>query len=522
MKVDGWLEKAQFENIASSSPTPTSTGRVYIDTSAPAAAVPRIYNGSAWLPFLLGQSSPLVSQNSGTSVTVNWATGVNQQVVLTGHSIISFQNPQAGQIHTLVVTQKELVPLTTTTPYIFRFNFPDQDSRRMAYQPSGALQSGESQVFSWFYKAAVKAAYATIPATFTAGPATFSTLATGIDVWPGQAKGNNSDPGLLFFGRTSSPFGQSVRTYDEAKFTWTKLDISTPTAAAAQLLGVQYHPAGHTLFGVSGTSPFIQAWTVDIYGVPNQTAYANPGTLPVGAGKCLAVNPSGSHVVVGHATTPFMSVYPLLQVAFGAKVADPSTLPTGSVTGTAWSPVGDYLAVGTGVSPCLQVWAFDAVPSAGSFGAASANPSVLPGGGPAGGVGKPICWHPSGNFIAMGMTASPYFYVVPFNRATGAFGIPLTITAGTGPAATVNCIQFSPCGNYLAMGNSANLFIFDFSAQTISTTPIAYDVAGPGVQVNDIVFSPGGDFIHCALNTTLGVQTFPMPRVAKNYLKLVD
>lgn len=50
MKVDGWLEKAQYENLAGA-PTPASTGRVYCDITAPTAAVPYMYNGTKWIPL---------------------------------------------------------------------------------------------------------------------------------------------------------------------------------------------------------------------------------------------------------------------------------------------------------------------------------------------------------------------------------------------------------------------------------------------------------------------------------------
>lgn len=510
MKVDGWLEKAQFENVASASPTPTPTGRVYADTTVPAATVPRFYNGTAWLPFLLGQSSALVSQNSGTAVTVNWANGLNQQVVLTGHCTISFSNPQAGQIHTLVVTQRA-TETASTTPYMYRFSLPDQITRRMAYQPVSVLQSSESQLYAWFYKAATKAAYATIPGAYGV-PATLpTTLITGIDIFPGGP--------TIFGGRTSSPFGQSLRFYDGgSKFFYQKLDISTPTAAAAQLVAVGYHPDGHTLFGGSGTTPFLQAWGVDVYGVPNQNAYANAGILPAGAVQCLAVHPSGSHVVVGHTTTPFISCYPILSGAFGTKVTNPVSLPAAQVNAVAWSPTGDYLAVASQTSPFIEVYPFD--PNTG-FGTKVSAPGTLPAGGPPGALGKGLSWHPSGSFIAMAMSVSPYFYIVPFNRATAAFGTAIGF-APSGPVAAASCIQFSPCGNYLAMGNTANLFIYDFSAQTIGLAPIAYDGAGPAVQVNDIVIHPSGELITLALNTSPFIVTYPMPRVAKNYLKITD
>ena len=515
MKLYGQLEKAQFESIASTSPTPAARGRFYADISGGSVAVPKFHNGTTWLPFLLGQSSPLVSQNSGTACTVDWSTGLNQQVVLTGHCAISFANPQAGLLHRLVVTQRA-TEFAGTTPYMFRFNLPDQLSRRSSQQPIGVLQSSESQVFTWFYQSAVKPAYATIPGGYGNPPTLPATLITGLDLHPNPALN------LLAGGRTSSPFTQSLRYFDGGpKFYWGKTDPSTPTAAAAQVVALAYHPDGHTLFCASGTSPFIQAFFLDQFGVPNQFTYANPGTLPAGAGQCIAVHPSGSHVVIGHTTTPFMSAYPSNSGVFGPKLSNPATLPAAQVNAAAFSPQGDYLAVGSQTTPFLQVYPFD--PFTG-FGTILSNPGTLPAGGPPGALGKDIAWHPAGTFIAMGMSTSPYLVVYPFNRATGTFGTPTTPFFIGAPAATINCVAWSPCGNYLAAGNSAGLFIYDMSAGAglPIAGPLTFDSAGPGVQVNDIVWHPSGELIFLALNASPFIMTYPAPRKQKNYIKIWD
>lgn len=523
MKVDGWLEKAQFENIASGSPTPTPTGRIYTDTTVPTVAVPRFYNGTAWLPFLLGQSSALVAQSSGKAVTVNWANGLFQQVILNNHATISFSNPQSGQIHTLIVTQAA-TESASVTPWMFKFNMPDQLTRRTGYQPNGVLQSFESQLFSWFYTSSgLKPAYNTVPPVYS-NPATLpTTLLTGIDLFPGSLGSDTqlNRVGTVFGGRTSSPFGQSLRYYDGgAKFYWQKTDISTPTAAAAQLNNVAYHPDGHTLFGTSGTTPFLQAWGVDIYGVPNQNAYANPGTVPTGAAQCVAVSPSGAHVGVGHTTTPFVSVYPVNSGAFGTKLTNPVSLPVAQVNALAWAPTGDFLVCAGQTTPFIEAYPFD--PFTG-FGTKVTAPGVTPAGGPPGALGKGVAWNPSGTFVAMGMNSSPFLTVIAFNRATGLWGTSTTPSV-SGPAATINCVAWSPCGNYLAAGNSAGLFIFDMSAGAgiPASAPLTFDSGGPGVQVNDIVWHPSGELLFLALNASPFIMTYPAPRKLKSYLKLID
>ena len=525
MKVIGQLERAQLENTTIGTlPGPASTGRVIADVTAPTGAIPKFYNGSGWVPLLTGQASSLVQNTpASNAVVINWANGLYQQVVLNSHTTISFTNPQPGQVHTLVVTQRA-TEAAGTTPWMYCFNIPDQYTRREAYIQEGVAQSSESHVYSWFYVSAIKPAYATIPGGY-GNPVTLpATLITGIDIYPGWKQGFANSPfgsvSTVIGGRTSSPFMQTVRMYDGGpKFYWQKTDITTPTAAAAQIVGLKYTPDGHSLFAVSGTTPFIQAWGVDIYGVPNQNAYANPGTLPAGAGQCIDVHPSGSHVVVGHTTTPFMSAYAINIGAFGPKLSNPATLTAAQVNALAFSPTGDYLAVGSQTSPFLQVYPFD--PFTG-FGTILANPGTLPAGGPGGSLGKGMAWHPAGTFIAMGMSTSPYCVVYPFNRATGAFGTPTTPFFISAPAATINCVAWSPCGNFLAMGNSANLFIYDMSAGAglPAAGPLSFDSSGPGVQVNDIVWHPSGELITLALNASPFIMTYPAPRKQKNYLKL--
>jgi WD40 repeat protein len=505
MKIDGQLERAQFENIASTSPTPSPLGRVYTDTTNAAAAVPMFHNGTAWRPFALDQSQALVSQNGGKACTVNWANGLYQQVILNDHCVISFSNPQAGKTHVLVVTQRA-TEAANTTPYMYRFNMADQHTRRGPYQPKSVLQSSESQVHAWFYNSSMKAAYATVP-TILAAPATLpSTLMTGIDIHP---KLN-----IVSGGRTSSPFSQGVLFWDAgAKFVWQKTDQTAPTAAAAQVAGYAYHPDGHTAFVASGTSPFIQAFGVDVYGVPNANTYANPGTLPAGAAQCIAVHPSGSHVAVGHTTTPFISCYPINSGAFGTKLADPASVPAAQVNAVAWNPTGDFIAVASQTSPYLEIYPFD--PFTG-FGAKLNNPAVLPAGGPAAAKGKGVAWHPSGNYVAIGMTFSPYVSVYAFNRSTGTIGAKTDCAVPGTIGTSVNVIQFSPCGNYLVVGGASGLFFYDFTTWGVSDK-ISVDGGTTATVVNDLVFHPSGEIVFAALNSSPFISAWAMPRKAKNY-----
>lgn len=515
MKVFGQLESAQLENATPGTLThPNTTGRVYTDVTNASAAVPKFYNGSTWLQFLLAQSTALISANGGTAITIDWSKGLYQQVVLTGHCVISFTNPQAGSVHVLVVTQQELYNASVLkTPYRFVLNMIDQDPRRGPYQPQGVIQSGESQVFSWFYAAGIKAGYASLPAKAAGNPVTVAagailqsdispdgqTFGAGGNTSPFQTFHNIEDGGgQLYWGLTATPF-------------------SATSLPGQSTQGVVYSPDRSLFYALTAT-PFLSGRAT--YGNYGVTTYADPGILPAGASKCIAMHPSGMAVGVGHATTPFMSFYPLLPQAFGTKYANPVTLPAAQVNAAAFSQTGEYLAVGTQTTPFIQVYAFDYI---NGFTGSSSNPGALPAGGPAAGFGKNIAWRPQGDFIAMTMSVSPYIYVVPFNRATGVFGTALTISFVTGPTAAPTSVQFTPDGQYLLVGGSTGAFFwcYDFSAGTVPSTPVATDLGTPvGIAVNDITLHPSGEFAVLSVNTTPFVYLQPLPRKVRNYLRI--
>lgn len=505
MKVLGQLEGAMLENLTSD-PANAPTGRMYINTATPSQSVPRVYTGTSWQPFALGQSTSLVSQNSGNACTVDWSQGLNQQVVLTGHCTISFSNPVSGATHMLVITQRA-TETASTTPYQYKLNMIDQATRRRTYQPVSVLQSSESAEYSWLYAASVKAAYANVPARMSDPPAALATTAPGIDIHPTL--------GIVGGVQTSSPFATTIRYWDGgAKLYWQKTDVSTPTTFAGSANGFAYHPDGHTAFVTSHTSPYIEAVGVDIYGVPNKNKYADPGTVPTGNAQGVAVHPSGLSIAVGHTTTPFISGYPIGEGAFGTKYTNPVSLPAAQVNCLAFSPLGDYIACAGQTTPFLQVWVFD--PFTG-FGAISSNPGSLPAGGPAGSTGKGVAWRPQGDYIAMAMTTTPYLVVYPFNRTTGAFGAKISPTALAGSASAV---QWSPDGQYLfvACGTTPYLYVFDFSASTLGTLA-TLDGSNPGAALFDLAVAPNGEYLFASVNASPYIMAYPVPRKVRNYLR---
>ncbi len=515
MKVNGQLEVAQLEQIASVAPTPAPTGRIYMNVTNPLAAVPMVFNGTAWIPLLTGQITPTIVQNSGKAVTVNWANGFYQQVILTDNCLISFSNPQIGVQHTLLVTQAPNANVTSPAlpiTYKYMFNMPDQDCRRQNYQPTGCLQPSTSQVWSWFYQTGIKPGYATIPSPYTLANIAAVSAPLSSTISPDGKK-------ALTVG-TTTPFSSPFDLFDKAqKPSAVRANYLAPVAGVGAATGIDWSPDGDLLFMSSTTTPFLQMYVLD-----RQTPAVsfNPTALAGGA-QCVAVNPQGSFVAAGHATSPFMSILPFTTAAFGTKLGNPVVLPAAQVNAIAWSPFGDFITVGSQTTPFIQTYPFTPFAGGGSIGAVVANPASLPAGGPSapggGTSGKQIAWRPQGDFIAFVSTVSPQLFIVAFNRATGTYGAVQTLAV----TPTINCVAWTPDGQYLVLGMTATPFfsVYDFSTSAL-VGPISLDGNGPAAAVNDVTVHPSGEYVFIALTATPFAATQVLPTKVRNYLRIND
>lgn len=510
MKVNGQLEIAQAEQLAAD-PALAPTGRFYANIANPLSALLKYFDGTTWQTLKTTSTTQVISQNSGKNVTVNWATGLHQKVVLTDHCTISFTNPQEGEIHRLFVVQNNTFGSNVADIKRYNLNMPGQATQRQPYQPIGVLSQGVVTTYEWFYSANIQPGKSSIGEGYDAAP---TTAVAGMSISP--------DGKILVSGGTTTPFTSYFGVYDTPAEVQTQLVAKatpTPPAAAAAVKGTVFTPDMRAIFVVSGTTPFIQGWALD-RGVASGTAFTNPGTLPTGAGQCIAMHPSGFFVGVGHTTTPFMSIYDLLATGtsygYGAKATNPVTLPAAQVNALAWCDQGDYIAAASQTTPFIQVWSW----VNGIFGTASTNPSTLPAGGPAGQLGHGIAWRPQGDYIAMAMTASPFLYVVPFDRATGAFGTALTINA---LASAATSVAWTPCGQYLVVTNNASpgLYVFDFSTGTIGTPMTFSPGSSPGAAVNDVVIHPNGETCYVGLNTAV-ISQYNLPKTNKSYVRYIE
>ncbi len=512
-QIDGELKNAQLEQSATD-PTPASTGRIYMNIASPTAAVPKYYNGTSWKTFAPVTTDTIVSNAaSGKSFTIDWSLGRRQVLQLTDHCTISFSNPVEGEEHELLVMQTNTRSLGAAIPYLYAFNMIDQEATQDIIQPQRALGIAATRVHKWLYHAGIAGAYATIPSATFAPPTAPLSAVSGMAITP--------DGTALSITASSTPF---TSCYDIDPLSPVPMENplgirNTPATLAGASVGSAFHPNKKSVFFASGTTPFIQGFQTNGFGVSSGTAFTNPGTLPTGAGKCVAVSPDGTLVAIGHTTTPFMSVYPFTGNAYGTKLANPATLPVAQVNAMAFSPFGNYLAVGSQTTPFLQTYSLTRSTTGTVFGAQVTNPATLPTSGAGTAGGKSIAWRPQGDYIAFGMDATPGLYVVPFDRVTGTYGAALTI--GNPPLSAINAVAWSPCGSYLvAVGAGVGLWVYDFSGLSLGL-PINFDGAGPVATVNDVIMHPSGKYIILGMATAT-MLVYAMPTRTKNYLRLIE
>lgn len=94
MKLDGQLENAQLQELASTNPSPTARSRIYSDISDVSNPIPKMHDGSRWCAFKLrkGYSQSLSADTTLTQVDervfVN-ATGGAKTITLPAASAMS-------------------------------------------------------------------------------------------------------------------------------------------------------------------------------------------------------------------------------------------------------------------------------------------------------------------------------------------------------------------------------------------------------------------------------------------------
>lgn len=164
----------------------------------------------------------------------------------------------------------------------------------------------------------------------------------------------------------TTPF---VTAYSVSGSTFTKIvsGDSSQFADAADLpagnaTGISFNPAvGQGSFGLLAvshtTTPFFSLYIIDD-SAGTYTKSTNVGTLPDGNGQCVKFSPDGLRMVVGHATSQFLTLYHVDPDQASRLVVEtnPGTLPADSVDAVAFSPLGQMMAACTTGTPYLNMY----------------------------------------------------------------------------------------------------------------------------------------------------------------------
>ena len=112
--------------------------------------------------------------------------------------------------------------------------------------------------------------------------------------------------------------------------------------------------------------------------------------------------------------------------------ADLSFTSPGASWGCAFAPNGNFLAVGITSSPFIKIYS-----RSGDTFTALSNPASLPAG-----IGNRVQWSADSNYLSVGMATTPYIFTYSRSGSTfTALSNPSTL-----PAGTIRGVSYSPVG----------------------------------------------------------------------------
>lgn len=511
-KIYGQLEFAQFEQLASANPSPAASGRFYLDTTDPIAHKAKININGTYKILAFGDEvgANVVTASSRTQV-IDWSVSRTWIVKLANNVVFSFTNPVENGVHTLVVQQADT---GAPGPYSFSLNIGHMVPDGTMCSPCNSLATNATRSFSWVYKTnslvsgtALNKISDTPPGwtVFTPGG---GTVPICMDISP-KVRGDT----FTIVRAGSANAGDNIE-YLYAGPANDKVIYGSFNGQAGVVGGtlrdIKFSPDGNILVMTGATSPFLGAslarFTTQVPGGETRN-FAAPTAL-AGAGTSVSWHPTQKYVLAGHATSPFISILPMTNRAFGTKLANPAVLPAAASISAAFSPMGDYFATLSATTPFLEAWAFTSE-AATPIGTKVANPSVLPA-VPYSAAESPraLSWSPFGNWVAISQNAAPFLYIVAFDRTTASFGAVATL--GQTLTGTVRSVAFSPDGAWVAVGYNATngCAVFPFNQSTGALgSPLTFQSGDmPTTSLLDIVWSPDSKWLAW---TSDGVSTFP-------------
>lgn len=177
---------------------------------------------------------------------------------------------------------------------------------------------------------------------------------------------------------------------------------------------------------------------------------SNPSSLPTGNAKCCKWSPDGLFLAVGHATSPFVTIYQRTGDTF-AKCADPATLPAGQVNGLDWSPDGLTLTCVHATTPFITSYSRASV--SGVTFTKIADPAVLPAGN-----GNGCAYNSTGDRLAVAHDSSPYVTIYSVSGSTYTKNTdPVDLPVGNGKS-----VSWTPDGQYLSVGFVGSPYVYTY------------------------------------------------------------
>lgn len=340
------------------------------------------------------------------------------------------------------------------TPHIVAVGYKNTGLAPTSPSTSLIIGMGTSGLAAWEWSGAGWGAQRALP---TSPPTTYG---VAVSKNKNVVACSGLTPGLRAWAWSASGFG--------TKYT-------DPTGVPSDARDVAIHPDTNAIAITDTTSPYVHAWAFDVVtGFGAQ--FSNPAAPLPNYGQCCEFSPSGGHFVIGHVSTPYVSVYEWSTAGFGTKLPNPATLPGNDVTSMCFSRDGRFLLLGMNGGAYVRAYNWSDITG---IGTAFADPST--------GVGNAVLGihiNPQGSAVLMGLNTSPYVAAYAFSSSGwGArYSNPATLPNGTGRSA-----QFSEDGAAAAVASEGTnkCLVYPFDPSTGFGTKFA----DPGTPVLDSSFA---------------------------------
>ena len=243
----------------------------------------------------------------------------------------------------------------------------------------------------------------------------------------------------------------------------------------------------------TGTSPFVYVypWLLGF-----GTKLSDPATLPTGTANGVSFNPAGNTLVVTHAVTPVISVYPISAAGFGTKYTNPSPSLLTNGTNSAWKADGTVLATGIIAG---NIYLLAAYAWSNGFGSKYADPATLPTGSV-----QDVAWNGNSD-IAITDTNSPYILAYPWSAGFGTkYANPATLPPAAGAS-----VEFNPAGNAIAVGHNTTPFVSAYPWSSGFGTKYANPATLPSGGASGVAWNTSGADIAISTGISPYIQAYP-------------